>query len=56
MYVNSDNIPNLTDNGDNDRAKIKWKSMTDSKYCMLTNKYLHEIHIPTEEVVSKDLP
>ena len=50
VYINSDNIPNLTSSINNGRAKIKWNNMTDndiSKYCMLTERCLHDIHIPT---------
>ena len=49
VYINSDNIPNLTSNNSNDRAKIRWKNMTDndiSKYCMFTERCLLDIHIP----------
>ena len=40
VYVNSDNIPNLTDSTNNDAAKIRWNNVTEkgiNKYCMLTN-------------------
>ena len=53
VYINSDNIPNLTSSINNSRAKIRWNNMTDndiSKYCMLTERCLHDIYIPTEAV------
>ena len=53
VYINSDNIPNLTSSINNGRAKIRWNNMTDndiSKYCMLTERCLHDIHVPTEAV------
>ena len=52
--INSDNISNLTSSINNGRAIIRWNNMTDndiSKYCMLTERCLHDIHIPTEAVV-----
>jgi hypothetical protein len=57
VYINSDNIPKLTSSINNGRAKIKWNNMTDndiSKYCMLTERCLHGIHIPTEAVGCRD--
>ena len=57
VYINSDNIPNLTSSINNVRAKIRWNNMTDndiSKYCMLTERCLHDIHIPTVAVGCRD--
>ena len=57
VYINSDNIPNLTSSINNGRAKIRWNNMTDndiSKYCMLTERWLHAIHIPKEAVGCRD--
>ena len=53
VYIHNDNIPNLTSCINNGRAKIRWNNMTDndiSKYCMLTERCLHDFHIPTEAV------
>ena len=53
VYINSDKIPNLMSSINNDRANIRWNNMTDndiSKYCMLTERCFHDIHIPTEAV------
>ena len=57
VHVNSDNIPNLMDSTNNCAAKIRWNNMTQKgldKYCMLTDKYLHEIHVPTEVIGCKN--
>ena len=58
MHVNSDNIPNLMNSTSNCAAKIRWNSMPQKdvdKYCMLTDKYLHEIHVPTEVIGCKNI-
>ena len=57
VYINSDNIPDLTSSINNGRAKIRWNNMTDNdinKYCMLTEGCLHDIHVPTEAVGCRD--
>jgi len=57
VYINSDNVANLTSSINNGRAKIRWNNMTDndiSKYCMLTERCLHDIHIPPEAVGYRD--
>ena len=56
--VNNDNIPNLMDSTNNYAAKIRWNNMTEkdiNKYCMLTDKYLHETHVPTEVIGCKNI-
>ena len=47
---NSDNIPNLTDSTNNGVTE-----KGTNKYCMLTDKYLHEIHVPTEVISCKNI-
>ena len=58
VYIHSDNIPNVTSSINNDRANIRWNNMTDndiSKYCMFTERCLHDIHIPKEAVRCRDI-
>ena len=58
VYINSSNISNFTSSINNGRAKIRWNNMTGndiSKYCMLIERCLHDIHnIPAEAVGCRD--
>ena len=58
VHVNSDNIPNLMNSTNNCAAKVRWNNMTQKdlvKYCMLTDKYLHEMHVLIEVIGCKNI-